>query len=495
MAVVGLQWRTECSPELRRALRLLDIAAVLTAWAATLMLPDGIRALSVEHTARLVALAVVVIFATQSAIASQGLYLARVCSVQAVELARLARVAVVSALVAVAGGRIFGVDVSPLEALLGFLMTTTLLIAGRYGFRSWLEANRLKGRFSRSVVLVGSNEEALELCQLVREHGECGFRIRGVVGERADVTRLGFDVPWLAGFDRAIDAVRDSEAGGVLIAVTALPVGELNRLVRALLAEGVHVQLSSGLRGIAHERVRFQPLANEPLLYVEQPRFSASQVALKRALDFCLAAGGLLVALPVLSGAALAIKLDDRGPILFRQRRIGRDGNPFTIFKLRTMVRDAERRLDQVVDLNERQGGPLFKSDHDPRVTRIGRFLRATAIDELPQLFNVLRGEMSLVGPRPALPEEVAEFDAHVLARQTVPPGITGLWQVQAGRNPSFFAYQHLDLFYVENWSVTLDLMILLSTAGLVLFRACSALRPETVGPAGETGQALAASD
>jgi lipopolysaccharide/colanic/teichoic acid biosynthesis glycosyltransferase len=162
--------------------------------------------------------------------------------------------------------------------------------------------------------------------------------------------------------------------------------------------------------------------------------------------------------------------------VFFRQQRVGRDGEPFTILKLRTMVVDAEARLAELVSQNQREG-ILFKLANDPRITPVGRILRATSLDELPQLINVVRGDMSLVGPRPALPVEVAQFDEELLARQRVRPGITGLWQVEARDSASFQAYQRLDLFYVENWSVSLDLAILLSTVQTVAVRAARALR------------------
>jgi lipopolysaccharide/colanic/teichoic acid biosynthesis glycosyltransferase len=178
----------------------------------------------------------------------------------------------------------------------------------------------------------------------------------------------------------------------------------------------------------------------------------------------------------VLAVAAILIKARDRGPVFFRQTRIGRDGEPFTVLKLRTMCADAEARLEEVKALNERSG-PLFKMEHDPRVTPVGRILRATSIDELPQLFNVLSGRMSLVGPRPALPDEVATFDAELLGRLQVRPGITGLWQVEARDNPSFDSYRRLDLFYVENWSLLLDIVVLIDTVPAVIERAVTVLR------------------
>jgi lipopolysaccharide/colanic/teichoic acid biosynthesis glycosyltransferase len=217
---------------------------------------------------------------------------------------------------------------------------------------------------------------------------------------------------------------------------------------------------------------------------------STTALLVKRFVDVICSTLLLVVTAPILLAAALWIKLEDGGPVIFRQTRIGKDGRRFQLFKLRSMVVDAEARLAEIRHRNERLDSPLFKLEADPRVTRAGRFLRATSIDELPQLFNVLRGDMTLVGPRPALAEEVASFDEELLRRLRVTPGVTGLWQVKARENPSFEVYRDLDLFYVENWSLSMDLAILASTAASVLVRAVRQLRsdqPTTAEPGSTT--------
>jgi lipopolysaccharide/colanic/teichoic acid biosynthesis glycosyltransferase len=193
-----------------------------------------------------------------------------------------------------------------------------------------------------------------------------------------------------------------------------------------------------------------------------------SQHLAKRMLDLTVAVAALVLSLPVLVGAVLAVKATSPGPALFRQRRVGRDGRPFTILKLRTMVADAEARRDDVLHLNEADG-PLFKISADPRVTPVGRVLRKLSIDELPQLVNVVRGDMSVVGPRPALPSEVAEWAPELHDRLLVRPGITGLWQVSGRSDCSFDDYVRYDLEYVDTWTVTTDLAILARTVPLVL--------------------------
>jgi lipopolysaccharide/colanic/teichoic acid biosynthesis glycosyltransferase len=200
---------------------------------------------------------------------------------------------------------------------------------------------------------------------------------------------------------------------------------------------------------------------------------------------------------PLLALAAVAVKLQDGGPVFFRQERVGRHGVPFTLFKLRTMQVGSERATDLILELNVRDG-PLVKVPNDPRVTKVGRILRATSIDELPQLWNVLNGTMSLVGPRPALPDEVARFDTELRARESVLPGLTGLWQVEGRDNPSFAAYRRFDLFYLQNWSVALDIIILASTVESVLLRIFRGLRhldqdiqlapPEVIDPTNAAG-------
>jgi exopolysaccharide biosynthesis polyprenyl glycosylphosphotransferase len=205
-----------------------------------------------------------------------------------------------------------------------------------------------------------------------------------------------------------------------------------------------------------------------PLLHMDHPEFSGLRRVIKSAFDRTAAAVALIVLMPVLAGLALAIKLDDSGPVLFRQTRIGKDGKPFTLYKFRTMVVDAEARLSDVTALNDGDG-LLFKIRKDPRVTRIGEGLRRKSLDELPQLINVLIGDMSLVGPRPALPVEADSYGHHVRRRLAVKPGITGLWQVSGRSDLPWDEAIRLDVRYVENWSFVLDLQILWKTWSAVM--------------------------
>ena len=216
--------------------------------------------------------------------------------------------------------------------------------------------------------------------------------------------------------------------------------------------------------------MHIRPLMGFPLLHVEEPHFTGWRRVVKRMSDLLLASVGLLIILPVMLGIAAARSDQDRGPVLFRQARIGREGKPFTMLKFRSMVVDAEDRKLELMANNEGKGG-LFKLSHDPRVTRLGRFLRDFSLDELPQLFNVLAGSMSLVGPRPHLASELAQMPTEASRRSLVTPGLTGLWQVSGRSDLEGVDAIRLDLRYVENWSLSLDLQILWKTISAVLAR------------------------
>lgn len=461
------------SAGLRRLLIGLDAFAAVAGWGVGLSVTDGVEVPSTSPSAAMSLLVVGALAATTLLlITGQRLYLSRVCSIRAVEIGRLWRAAAFAAGAALLLPRVTVVDVSLAGAAAGGAATFFALITARGLYRHWLQAGRRNGRFLRELLVIGSNEEAFDLCKLLDDHPELGFRVAGVLGNRDEVLALEYLVPWLGPISRVPAVLEQTGVNGVVIAASALPPGEMNTLIRTLLRRDVHVHLSSGVRGIDHRRLRAQPMAHEPLFYLEPLRLATWQLVVKRVLDIVLTiVGGALIALPALAVAAVLIKLQDRGPVLYRQQRVGRHGHTFTVYKLRTMVPDADRMYDELARTRAGRDGPLIKLADDPRRTRIGRLLERLSIDELPQLWNVLRGEMSLVGPRPAQPTEVAAFDDELKARHGVRPGLTGLWQVEARDNPSFSAYRRFDLFYIENWSVSLDLAILVATVQRVLLR------------------------
>jgi exopolysaccharide biosynthesis polyprenyl glycosylphosphotransferase len=454
---------------LRSLLFTVDAATAAVGLSLTLAVPTILS--GGESVARTVLVTVVAVTVALLGIASQGLYRSRTCGVRAVETVRLGRASAVAAVAALVVANLLDLPLGLGAVIAAGAVTWFLLTAARGLYAAWLRRCRMHGRFCRQVVVVGTGDEGYDLFKLIEQHPEIGLRVAGVVGPRVALAQWDGEVEWLGEIGDAGVAVVTSGANGVIIAASDISGEELNRLIRGLLRDGIHVQLSSGLRGIDQKRLRSLPLAHEPLFYLEPASLSSWQLVAKRVVDFALASMILVISLPVLAVAALAIKLGDGGSVLFKQTRVGQDGRTFSLFKLRTMVPDAEERLVDLTFANEREGGPLFKLSQDPRRTKVGRILERTSLDELPQLVNVLRGEMSLVGPRPALPHEVAQFDDELLDRQRVLPGITGLWQVEGRENPAFDVYRRLDLFYVENWSVGFDLAILMATFQSVLMR------------------------
>jgi exopolysaccharide biosynthesis polyprenyl glycosylphosphotransferase len=237
----------------------------------------------------------------------------------------------------------------------------------------------------------------------------------------------------------------------------------LRNLAWALEKAGTEICVAPALLDVAGPRTTIRPIAGLPLLHMEHPEFSGAKRLIKAAFDKAIAGTALFFLVPLLGLIALAIAFGDRGPVLFRQTRVGKDGTPFVLFKFRTMVVDAELRKAELIARND-SDGVLFKMRKDPRVTRVGGFLRRYSLDELPQLFNVLLGNMSLVGPRPALPDETTKYGDYVRRRLAVKPGITGLWQVNGRSNLPWDEAVRLDVRYVENWSLFLDLQILWKT-------------------------------
>jgi exopolysaccharide biosynthesis polyprenyl glycosylphosphotransferase len=274
---------------------------------------------------------------------------------------------------------------------------------------------------------------------------------------------------------RRLGRVQDLEVllqpHGIDQVIIALPFWEHHRLpeiVRSCRAAGVEFRVVPDLFELSFDRVNVANLSGIPLIGLKELSLKGWNLVLKRASDLALVLLAAPVLLPLAGLIALAIKWDSPGPAIFKQRRVGKDGKLFTAYKFRTMVVDAEERKAELARLNE-SDGPSFKIRNDPRMTRVGRFLRRSSLDELPQLWNILRDEMSLVGPRPPLPEEVARYDDWHRRRLEVKPGLTGLWQVLGRSDTSFDEMVRLDIYYAENWSQGMDLRILLETIPAVL--------------------------
>jgi exopolysaccharide biosynthesis polyprenyl glycosylphosphotransferase len=343
----------------------------------------------------------------------------------------------------------------------------TLMLGGRGLARRALVAARARGLSLHRVIVVGDRRAVVALSADLRREKAAGFEVVGAcLPEHGGRFRDSDELPVLGTLDDIPAIVRQHGADTVAVA-SAVPSETVRRLAWGLEGSGVDLVVAPSVVDVAGPRVSVRPVAGLPLLHVDEPEFTGWKRLAKSVLDRVLAAVALMLLAPVLVPAAVAVRLGSPGPVFFRQTRIGREGREFRVVKFRTMYMDAELRMAEVAGRNERDG-LLFKIRDDPRITRVGRFLRRTSIDELPQLFNVLHGDMSLVGPRP-LPVKDSDFTGDVRRRLLVRPGITGLWQVNGRSRLSWEDTVRLDLYYVENWSIALDLAILLRTVGAVV--------------------------
>lgn len=362
-------------------------------------------------------------------------------------------------------------ELSRLYLVIAMPGVTVLDLAARLCLRKWLHHQRAAGRFMLTVVAVGHEAGVADLIRELGRDKYHGMRVVAVcipgAGDRRDVA----GVPVFGGLDDVPVAVRRCAADTV--AVTACPeidAVKLRGLAWELERTGTDLCVAPSLLDVAGPRTTVRPTAGLTLLHVDHPQLSGARQAVKSLFDRVMAGFALILLSPFLLALALAIRLSDKGPALFVQTRVGKDGHTFRIYKFRTMVVDAEQRLAQLRASNDHgDDHVLFKMRRDPRVTAIGARLRKWSMDELPQLLNVVLGDMSLVGPRPALPAEAEKYADHVRRRLVVKPGLTGLWQVNGRSDLSWEESVRLDLRYVENWSFALDLQILWKTITVII--------------------------
>jgi exopolysaccharide biosynthesis polyprenyl glycosylphosphotransferase len=361
------------------------------------------------------------------------------------------------------------IELSRTYVVIALPSVTALDLAVRYRIRKRLHRRRTAGQCLMNVVAVGHE---LAVANLVTELHRDRYHGMTVVG--ACVIRPGecddvVGVPVYGGLDDVTAAVEALGADTVaVLACHEMDGVRLRSLAWELEKTGTDLCLSPALLDVAGPRTTIRPTAGLTLLHVDHPQLTGPRLVVKGLFDRCVAAVALILLAPVLATLAGVIRLSDRGPALFTQIRVGKNGHVFKIYKFRTMVADAEQRRVQLLASND-SDGVLFKLRRDPRVTAVGVHLRRWSIDELPQLLNVLLGHMSLVGPRPALPDEAQEYAEHVRRRLVVKPGLTGLWQVNGRSDLSWDESVRLDLRYVENWSFALDLQILWKTISAIV--------------------------
>ena len=348
---------------------------------------------------------------------------------------------------------------------LAFVFTVT----ARWVVRRSVTLKRRGGEWSQRIVAVGSIDSVQGLIAATTRRPSAGLRVVGAcVDELPTGSEMASGVQVLGNIDDIRDVSLRVGADVVAFGSPGLSPERMRTIAWQMEGTRCSLALAPGLTEVAGTRVSVSPIEGLPLMWVEQPQFTGFRRVLKRVVDVSVSAVLLVVLSPVFAATAILIKRSSRGPVLFWQSRLGSNGAPFDVCKFRTMVDGASAQRLALMNLNENDGGVLFKIKSDPRITSVGRHLRRLSIDELPQLWNVLRGEMSLVGPRPFATED-SDYDGHARRRLLVKPGMTGLWQVSGRSDLSWDDAVRLDLYYVENWSLALDLVIIAKTVQAVV--------------------------
>ena len=350
-------------------------------------------------------------------------------------------------------------------------LASAMTLLGRYGARKFVHRRRRVGYFMSDVVLVGHGHPAAQLVQQMRRDAHHGMRVVGacVPDARQSVELTNVGVPVWGSFDDIGAVVADTAADAVaVLSCPEMDGAALRRLSWSLAQSGIDLLVAPALMDVAGPRIAIRPVCGLPLLHVDEPELSGGRRVAKMCVDRSLAVLSLLLLMPLLVAIGLAVRLSSRGPAIFRQKRLGLRGHEFTMLKFRTMSQDAELRRREMQSENTHSSSQLFKVKDDPRVTPLGRWLRRTSLDELPQLVNIALGHMSLVGPRP-LPSTDAPYEGDARRRLFVKPGLTGLWQISGRSDLDWDESVRLDLRYVENWSLALDALIIWKTFFAVL--------------------------
>ncbi|WP_255252755.1 sugar transferase [Curtobacterium sp. 'Ferrero'] len=359
------------------------------------------------------------------------------------------------------------VDLARGYVLIAFPVGILVLLLSRWMWRQWLVAERKHGGYSARVLLVGSTASVLHIGRELARAPEAGYRVVGATVSSGTRGVLGGStIESFGGIDDVAEALRLTGADTVVITSSDdLPPERVRQLSWSLEPGRQHLVVAPSLTDIGGPRIHTRPVQGLPLIHVETPTYSGRKLYTKRAFDLIGSLVLIVLLSPVLLVLTLLVKVTSPGPVFFLQERVGLNGSTFHMIKFRSMVVNAEARLQELSALDRAEGNAvLFKMKNDPRVTRVGAFMRRYSLDEVPQLFNVLLGNMSLVGPRPPLSREVERYDSHVHRRFLVKPGMTGLWQVSGRSDLSWEDSVRLDLYYVENWSLVADMVILWRT-------------------------------
>ena len=355
-------------------------------------------------------------------------------------------------------------------ALVLALLASLFLLTEKLAIRLTSRYVRQRGFNYRTMLIVGTNRPARQLAATLNQHGYWGFKLVGFVKTRASDRdpRRNLGGPLLGSLEELPRILEEHIVDDVFFSVSHRDLRELEPAFAILHEQGIRTRFTLDLIPVAPSRIELEEMGGMPLLSFSRAPTNYAQLFAKRAIDVGLALVIALIGLPLILVIALLIKVTSTGQVVYRQTRCGLNGRTFTLYKFRTMVEGAENRLAEIAHLNE-MDGPAFKVKRDPRVTRVGRILRKFSLDELPQLWNVLRGDMSLVGPRPPVPAEVAQYSRWQRRRLSMKPGLTCLWQISGRNNVDFDRWMEMDLEYIDHWSPMLDMKIMLKTIPAVL--------------------------
>ena len=371
---------------------------------------------------------------------------------------------------------LFKVDVPRLYIAVSILLGTLVLLANRWAWRQWLSTQRNRGHYLSKVALLGPMSQIESLAQKMQKANTDGYQPAVLIpdsdAEKWENTGSAIKLP-VAGLGENLTSVLSRHGCKALMVVGSHIVSDsaVKQIAWRLEGTGIDLVVASPLKDVGTHRLEVRPVAGTPVFVVQVPKFQGWKHFVKDAFDIVTGALAFVVTLPVLLVFGFFVWAHDRGPVFFRQRRVGQNGREFFMLKLRSMSVGAEKLHGQMLlEANTSPNAIMYKNPDDPRVTPIGRFIRRWSIDELPQFINVLRGEMSMVGPRPPMPSEVAGYEDDAFRRLLVKPGITGLWQVSGHNELTWEETVALDLNYVENWSVIGDILLILKTVKAVLF-------------------------
>ncbi|OZC38993.1 sugar transferase [Rhodococcoides fascians] len=371
---------------------------------------------------------------------------------------------------------LFRIDFARLYLAIALPVGLVALLFSRWLWRQVVTRLRTEDKYKTSVLIVGSRAAAVSMAESFERSPSAGYAVVGMCMPGYEVPSDGIvhvegaDIPVLGSERDVLSAI--DECGADTVAVTAtehLGHKGIRKMIWDLEKKDVDLVVAPGVVDVAGPRLVMRPVAGFPLIHVEKPQYNGATRFSKVAFDLTFAALVLVLISPVLLAVAVAVKVTSRGPVFYKSERMGIDGKPFSMIKFRSMTIDADQQVAHLLDRNEGAGGVLFKMRNDPRVTPVGKVLRRLSLDELPQFINVLKREMSVVGPRPPLRREVETYNGEVRRRLLVKPGVTGLWQVSGRSDLSWEETVRLDLSYVENWSMVGDLLIIAKTMKAVV--------------------------